>query len=87
MAGRQSTLRLDLTVREAIGDLIRAGASMREIAQLYRCHPVTVQRYRANIQLYSVVTPPPPSVQGRPRKIIHEARKSMLDWLLENGED
>jgi hypothetical protein len=68
MAGRQSTLRLDFTVRKTIEDLIRAGASMKEIAQFYRCQPVTVQRYRANIELYSVVIPP--SVQDRPRKTI-----------------
>jgi DNA-binding CsgD family transcriptional regulator len=66
MAGRQSNLRLDLTVQEFIGDVILAGASMKEIAQLYRCHPVTVHWYRANIELYGVVTPPPSSVQSRP---------------------
>jgi hypothetical protein len=41
MAGRQSTVRLDWTVREAIGDVIRADASMKEIEQLSLCHPVT----------------------------------------------
>jgi transposase len=87
MAGRQSTLRLDLSVRNAIGTLLQAGSSPQELAQFYRCHPATVYRYRVNIELYGVVVPPPPSVQGRPRKITHEAREGMLDWLLENGED
>jgi transposase len=87
MAGRQSTLRLDISVRNAIGTLLETGASPAEIAQLYRCHPVTVYRYRANLEVYGDVTPAPPSVQGRPRKITYKARESMLDWLLENGED
>jgi transposase len=87
MACRQSTLRLDLNVRQAIGALLEAGASPVELARLYRCHPATVYRYRANLDLYGDVAPPPPSVQGRPRKITHEAREGMLDWLLENGED
>jgi transposase len=87
MAGRQSTLRLDISVRNAIGTLLEAGASPAEIAQLYRCHPVTVYRYRANLKVYGDVTPTPPSVQSRPRKITYKARESMLDWLLENRED
>jgi DNA-binding CsgD family transcriptional regulator len=87
MACRQSTLRLDLNVRQAIGALLEAGASPVELARLYRCHPATVYRYRANLDLYGDVAPPPPSVQGRPRKITYRAREGMLDWLLENGDD
>jgi transposase len=87
MACRQSTLRLDLSVHQAIGALLQAGASPAELARLYHCHPATVYRYRADLDLDGDVAPPPPSVQGRPRKITYEAREGMLDWLLENGED
>jgi Helix-turn-helix domain len=70
MACRQSTLRLDLSVRQAIGALLEAGASPAELARLYHCHPATV--YRANLDLDGDVAPPPPSVQGRPRKMLNK---------------
>lgn len=85
--GRQSTLRLDQSVRETIGQLIQAGAPIKAIAHGYHCHPSIVRRYRQNIELFDVVAPAPPSVQGRPRKITHEAQEGMLDWLLKNGVD
>jgi hypothetical protein len=87
MACKQSTLGLDLSVRQAIGALLEACASPAVLARLYRCHPAIVCRNRANLDLYGDVAPPSPSVQGRPRKITYEARECMLDWLSENGED
>jgi hypothetical protein len=60
MACRQSTLRLDLSVRQAIGAFLEAGAYPAELARFYRCHPATVYRYRANLDLYGDVAPPPP---------------------------
>jgi DNA-binding CsgD family transcriptional regulator len=58
MAGRLSTLQLDQSVRESIALLLVAGTSAAELAQLYRCHPATVYRYRTNIELYGDIQRP-----------------------------
>jgi hypothetical protein len=45
---------------------------------------INAYRLRQNLEAFDTVSPPPLSVQGRPRKISHEAELGMLDFLDQN---
>lgn len=79
--------RIAQKTREEMALLMAAGASPQEVAKTYKCHQSQAYKYKQNDLLFGNPMPPPPSVQGRPRKMTPEAREGLVDWLLENGKD
>ena len=68
-------------VRLLIESNLNVGVRPIDIAKRLQVSPAFVSRLRSNISLFGDVSPPPLSVQGRPRKIHSEAEEGILDFL------
>ena len=69
------------SVRQTVESCLRAGVGVNEIAEQVRVSHSFVSLLRQNLDTFDIVSPPPLSVQGRPRKITREAEEGILDFI------
>ena len=72
------------SVRKAVEDLLRAGATQHEVVESLQVSKQWVCELRQLAEAFGTTIPEHPSVQGRPRKIHAEAEDSILDFLDDN---
>jgi transposase len=72
------------SVRQTVEDLLRAGVTPTDVYKDLQISSTWVYDLRKLIQTFKTVTPPHPSVQGRPRKIHTQAEDGILDFLDDN---
>jgi transposase len=72
------------SVRETVESCLRAGVDVQQIAEEVHVSHQWVYFLRQNLDAFDTVSPPPLSVQGRPRKITKEAEEGILDFIEQN---
>jgi hypothetical protein len=72
------------SVRQTVETCLRAGVNVVQIAKEVHISHQWVSSLRQNLDAFDTVSPPPLSVQGRPRKITHDAEEGILDFLKQN---
>jgi transposase len=71
-------------VRQTVEACLRAGVEVTQIAEEVHVSHQWVSFLRQNLDAFNTVSPPPLSVQGRPRKITNDAEERILDFLEQN---
>ena len=77
--------RYDSQFRQLIANSITTGTPTREIAKGLDIHRATIDRYRQNIQAFSVHNPSLASIGYHPLKIHLATREAMIDLLTSNS--
>lgn len=72
------------SVRQSVETCLRAGVNVTQIATEIHVSHQWVSSLRKNLDAFDSVSPPPLSVQGRPRKITHDAEEGIIDFLEQN---
>jgi len=80
----QGPLKYANSVRCTVETCLRTGVPPRQIADEVRVSFQWVYQLRKNLLAFDTVSPPPLSVQGRPRKIHHDAEEGVRDFLEQN---
>jgi hypothetical protein len=73
------------SVRQTVEACLCTGVEVTQIAQEVHVSHQWVSFLRQNLDAFDTVSPPPLSVQGRPRKITHDAEEGILDFLEQNS--
>lgn len=77
-------LRYSNSVRCTVETCLRTGVPPLQIAEQVRVSSDWVYKLRKNLEAFDTVTPCPLSVQGRPRKIHHDAEEGVKEFLDQN---
>jgi len=72
------------SLRNSVEDLLRAGVVPRDIAQGLRVSKQWISNLSLNLEAFGTATPGTMSVQGRPRKIHHEALDGLRSFLIDD---
>ena len=73
------------SVRNSVKTCLAAGVKPIEIASKLRVSHQWVYKLQERLDAFGTVSPPHPSVQGRPRKIHQAAREGVADLLEQNN--
>jgi hypothetical protein len=77
-------LKYSNSVRCTVETCLRTGVPPLQIAEEIRVSHQWVYNLRKNLEAFDTVSPHPRSVQGRPRKIHHDAEEGVKDFLEQN---